>query len=48
MNVRGAAYGVLWWLASCCLAGTVPDPGDTDSRIRVASYVPDAVYRLRG
>ena len=48
MHVRGAAYGVLWWLASSCLAGTVPDPGDTDRRIRVTSYVPDAVYRLRG
>jgi type IV secretion system protein VirB9 len=48
MNARGAAYGVLWWLASGSLAGTVPDPGDTDSRIRVTSYVPDAVYRLRG
>lgn len=48
MNLRGTSYGVLGLLASSCLAGTLPDPGDTDSRIRVTSYVPDAVYRLRG
>ncbi|HUO19140.1 MAG TPA: TrbG/VirB9 family P-type conjugative transfer protein [Steroidobacteraceae bacterium] len=48
MRVRGAACAVLWWLASLCLAGTVPDPGSGDRRIRVTSYVADAVYPLRG
>ena len=48
MKVRGASCGVLWLLASGCLAGTVPDPGETDTRVRVTSYVADAVYRLRG
>ncbi|MDE2137976.1 MAG: TrbG/VirB9 family P-type conjugative transfer protein [Gammaproteobacteria bacterium] len=48
MNVRGASCGLLCLLGSACLAGTVPEPGSIDSRIRVTSYVPDAVYRLRG
>jgi type IV secretion system protein VirB9 len=48
MKVRGTSYGVLWLLASGCFAATLPAPGSTDSRICVTTYVPDAVYRLRG
>jgi type IV secretion system protein VirB9 len=48
MNIHSARYAALWLLASVCPAGTVPDPGATDSRIRVTTYVADAVYRLRG
>ena len=32
----------------CVFGGTVPERGAIDSRIRVALYVPDQVYRLRG
>lgn len=35
-------------LAPCSLAGTIPERGTVDSRIRVAPYVADEVYRLRG
>jgi type IV secretion system protein VirB9 len=39
---------MLWLFTCACLAGTVPDPGQADSRVRVTSYVADVVYRLRG
>ena len=32
----------------CVFGGTVPERGEIDSRVRVALYVPDQVYRLRG
>lgn len=35
-------------LAPCGFAGTLPERSVADSRIRVALYVPDQVYRLRG
>lgn len=35
-------------LAPCGFAGTTTDRGTIDSRIRVAPYAPDEVYRLRG
>lgn len=50
MRVRRATYGALiaaLWVPPG-FAGTVPEPGVIDHRIRVASFVPDEVYRLRG
>jgi type IV secretion system protein VirB9 len=35
-------------LAPCSFAGALPERGAVDSRIRVAPYVADEVYRLRG
>jgi type IV secretion system protein VirB9 len=35
-------------LSPCGFAGTVPERGAVDSRIRVAPYAADEVYRLRG
>src|ERR1700756_3738311 len=35
-------------LAPCSFADTLPERGAVDSRIRVAPYAPDEVYRLRG
>jgi len=35
-------------LAPCGVAGTLPERGAVDSRIRVAPYAQDEVYRLRG
>jgi type IV secretion system protein VirB9 len=35
-------------LAPCGVASTLPERGAVDSRIRVAPYVQDEVYRLRG
>jgi len=45
-RTRCAALVVLF--APCALAGTAPERGAIDSRIRVAPYVADEVYRLRG
>ena len=39
---------VVAFLAPCAFAGTVPERGAVDSRIRVAPYETDQVYRLRG
>ena len=39
---------VIALLAPCGFAGTLPERGALDSRIRVAPYAPDEVYRLRG
>jgi type IV secretion system protein VirB9 len=49
-SVRNRTFAAcaLWLLAAGCLAGTVPEPGSIDSRVRITTYVPDAVYRLRG
>src|SRR5215472_5670811 len=35
-------------LAPCTFADTLPERGAIDSRIRVAPYAPDEVYRLHG
>jgi type IV secretion system protein VirB9 len=35
-------------VAPCSFAGTLPERAAADTRIRVALYVPDEVYRLRG
>jgi len=35
-------------LVPCAFAGSIPERGATDSRIRVAPYASDEVYRLRG
>lgn len=46
-----AASCVALWVALNALvasADVVPERGSIDSRIRVAAYVPDEVYRLRG
>jgi type IV secretion system protein VirB9 len=46
---RARCVGLLAVLcAPCVLAGTVPEPGAIDGRIRVAPYAADEVYRLRG
>jgi type IV secretion system protein VirB9 len=39
---------VLALLVPCGFAGTAPDEGAIDSRIRIAPYAADEVYRLRG
>ncbi len=48
ISVGYARGSVLALFAACCLAATVPDPGSIDRRVRITTYVPDAVYRLRG
>ncbi len=46
-RARCAAFAVALF-APCGFAGTMPERGAVDSRIRVAPYVADEVYRLRG
>ena len=47
---RRARYRALLMmlLAPCAFAAPIPEPGPVDSRIRIAPYASDEVYRLRG
>ena len=50
VRARRARCGALvaMLIAPCAFAATVPERGAVDSRIRVAPYAADEVYRLRG
>ena len=48
MNVKALTSALLVALVARSFAETIPSPGPSDSRIRVAPYSQDAVYRLSG
>ena len=48
MNVKALTSALLVAVIARSFAETIPSPGPSDSRIRVAPYSQDAVYRLLG